>query len=114
MKITSSPWGKPQTQQKLAEGIYLVSTAGHGGIFVSRERFKEMPDSVTINPYSQGTWFEEDLEAVIPMLFFFDEMPERIKNYGFDNLLKDLSTFDTYKSAYDYFKTLSSQECVRA
>jgi len=46
MKIqrgTSTPWGPVQTHHKIAEGVWSVSTAGHGGIILSDERIKELP-----------------------------------------------------------------------
>ena len=32
-----SPWGKVQTCDVLAPGVFLVSTASHGGTMVSKE-----------------------------------------------------------------------------
>ena len=33
-----TPWGYPQDITELAEGIWRVSTAGHGGLKLSRAR----------------------------------------------------------------------------
>ena len=41
-----TPWGYPQDIEELAEGIWRVSTAGHGGLKLSRERWEELPDVV--------------------------------------------------------------------
>ena len=41
-----TPWGYPQDIEELAEGIWRVSTAGHGGLKLSRERWEELPDLV--------------------------------------------------------------------
>ena len=59
-----TPWGYPQDIEELAEGIWRVSTAGHGGLKLSRERWEELPDVVRdtmLNP----TFAEEDCEEPI-------------------------------------------------
>jgi hypothetical protein len=37
-----SPWGEVQTRTVLADGIHRVSTAGHGGILLSPQRWAEL------------------------------------------------------------------------
>jgi hypothetical protein len=54
----SSPWGKIQETRELAPGIWTVSTAGHGGVKLSRERNAGMPDYMR----NEGGWYEEDCE----------------------------------------------------
>ena len=76
MKITSSPWGRPQSQTVLAAGIIRVSCEGHGGIFVSPERFAQMPECFRIDPHSDGSWFEEDREAFLVCLAFPQEFDD--------------------------------------
>ena len=59
-----TPWGWPQDTEELAEGVWRVSTAGHGGLKLSRERWEELPDVVRdtmLNP----TFAEEDCEEPI-------------------------------------------------
>lgn len=39
----STPWGKVDGYpERLGDGIYFVSTASHGGIWLSQERIKEI------------------------------------------------------------------------
>jgi hypothetical protein len=54
----TSPWGKIQEKRELAPGIWTVSTAGHGGVKLSRERNAAMPDYMR----NEGGWYEEDCE----------------------------------------------------
>lgn len=54
----SSPWGAIQDKRELAPGIWSVSTAGHGGIKLSRERNAGIPDYMR----NAGGWYEEDCE----------------------------------------------------
>ena len=59
-----TPWGWPQDIEELAEGVWRVSTAGHGGLKLSRERWYSLPDVVrdaVLNP----TFAEEDCEEPI-------------------------------------------------
>ena len=55
---THTPWGPVQTFHKIDEGVVTVSTAGHGGIWLSAERTKELPDHY--KSYAGDPWHEED------------------------------------------------------
>ena len=59
-----TPWGYPQDIEELAEGIWRVSTAGHGGLKLSRERWEELPDLVR-DSFLTPTYAEEDCEEPI-------------------------------------------------
>jgi hypothetical protein len=37
-----TPWGESQYTKQLAPGVYLVSTAGHGGILIGRSQAKKL------------------------------------------------------------------------
>ena len=59
-----TPWGYPQDIEELVEGIWRVSTAGHGGLKLSRERWAELPDLVR-DSFLTPTYAEEDCEEPI-------------------------------------------------
>ncbi len=59
-----TPWGYPQDIEELAEGVWRVSTAGHGGLKLSRERWEELPDLVR-DLFLTPTFAEEDREEPI-------------------------------------------------
>jgi hypothetical protein len=65
-----SPWGDIQYLDHMAIGIDRVSTASHGGIKLSAERNRRMPDEFR----QRGGWYEEDCEAAMPMWIFADEL----------------------------------------
>ena len=65
-KGKSSPWGKIQDVKELAAGIDCVSTAGHGGIKLDRQRNAKMPEYMRL----AGGWYEEDCEWALPALVF--------------------------------------------
>lgn len=61
-----TPWGISQHETKIADGIVVVSTASHGGIFVSDARLARIPENH--QKYAQQwsgsrNWFEEDCAA---------------------------------------------------
>jgi len=61
-----SPWGAVQNATELAEGIWSVSTAGHGGIKLSPQRSKRVP---IVWRRTDG-WYEEDCHwAVVAVTF---------------------------------------------
>lgn len=77
-KPKTSPWGEPQQCITFGPGIWEVSTASHGGIFLSEQRNAAVPYHMR----SRNGWYEEDLDACIPMNVFpeefrLNEKPER-------------------------------------
>ena len=61
-----SPWGKVQESKKLAEGIYQISTPGHGGIMVRDTDANNLlsPETVAAGGSENGwCYFEEDAVA---------------------------------------------------
>lgn len=65
-----SPWGPCQTVHDHGQGVYTVSTAGHGGIFVPDELLADIPeDEQLYGAMWSGSrnWYEEDCAALIPM-----------------------------------------------
>ena len=59
-----TPWGWSQDIEELAEGIWRVETAGHGGLKLSRERWEELP-AVVRDAFLNPTFAEEDCEEPI-------------------------------------------------
>lgn len=79
-----SPWGTVDAEEVIAEGIVFVSTASHGGIWVSPELLpritKEMRDYAKHWSGSEN-WFEEDCAAqcvVVSFPEFFK--PEQVES----------------------------------
>jgi hypothetical protein len=54
----TSPWGPVQHATELGEGCYFASTAGHGGVKLSRKMNADMPDYMR----QAGGWYEEDCD----------------------------------------------------
>ena len=59
-----TPWGWPQDIEELGDGVWRVSTAGHGGLKLSRERWEELPDLVR-DAFLNPCFAEEDCEEPI-------------------------------------------------
>lgn len=82
-----SPWGQVQDFVRLADGIVSVSTAGHGGIWLSPERQKEM-HGYNDNFLHSAEWWEEDCDWAMPYAFFSREIREQGDAYRFEENLK--------------------------
>ena len=54
---TRSPWGSIQEAYELCQGIVVVHTAGHGGLWISDEYKSKLPK------HCRQRWHEEDCEA---------------------------------------------------
>jgi len=78
-----SPWGQLISANRLAEGIILVSSQTHGGLWLSPERRAQLAEqspwaisAVEGRSYcAKPMWWEEDCEAVLPLIAFWDELP---------------------------------------
>lgn len=71
---SSSPWGKLQSCTKLTDGVYFVSTAGHGGIMVHRNVSisGELAGKAIIHQTRSDYWysFEQDCDVDLVILEF--------------------------------------------
>ena len=112
----SSPWGAIQSARQIATGIWEVSTASHGGIILSQERYDALPAALQVNRYGGGVAFEEDCEAFIPFAYYRDDiarhdaaMADRVAKYATaqtaETVLGDYGSHDTYRAARDWFLT---------
>jgi hypothetical protein len=80
-----SPWGEVQTGERLADGVYFVSTPSHGG-------FKLSPVNNVLIPVAfrrKDGWYEEDCDAAIPIFF----MPNLFKPEEVENARSSLQTW---------------------
>ena len=74
----SSPWGIVQDVEVIADGIVYVSTASHGGIWVSSELLHRIKDEMKdYAAYWSGSsqWFEEDCAAQCVVVSFPEYFP---------------------------------------
>ena len=93
-----TPWGCPQDIEELAEGIWRVSTAGHGGLKLSRERWEELPDVVR-DSFLDATFAEEDCDEPIA-LTLLGIGDEREREFA----LRVANCFDRYAPALPYLQ----------
>jgi hypothetical protein len=88
--ITSTPWGRPQDVEWITDrstgkttGIAFVSTAGHGGYYVSPELLATMPANwlgATFNEQGRRGWFEEDCDwSLVALAFPQCFIPEELR-----------------------------------
>ena len=72
----SSPWGQVQRAAEIAPGLHQVSTAGHGGVWLSSSRVaaltKAFPGFV---PFAGWPWLEEDCDACLAVLAWPELFP---------------------------------------
>ncbi len=74
-----SPWGEVQTIRAIAPGIDYLTTAGHGGLYLDQERWKELHATFPMfKPFAGQGYLEEDCDynyAVLcwPQFFSIDQ-----------------------------------------
>ena len=95
-----SPWGEVQTCDTLCPGVFLVSTAGHGGTMVSMDMAAFLSPAARKcgGRYGGYLCFEEDTEESIVFRELLDKklwgIPDRIQNQAafeesIDSTLRD-------------------------
>ena len=70
---TSTPWGRPDHIEPLADGFYFVSTPSHGGYFVPENYRHLIPlawREATWNRQGMSGWFEEDCDWCLVAVCF--------------------------------------------
>jgi hypothetical protein len=78
-----SPWGTIDGIEVMAEGILRVFTPSHGGIWLSPERRATLPAwAHTVNSTfcAKPRWWEEDCEAAVPLLAFYDDLRQEVRD----------------------------------
>jgi hypothetical protein len=85
-KPTASPWGEVQTCDTLCPGVFLVSTASHGGTMVARDMESMLSSAAKRCGERRNGFlcFEEDCQEAVVMRELLDkglwDIPDRIKD----------------------------------
>jgi len=81
-----SPWGEVQTCDTLCPGVFMVSTASHGGTMISKEVADLLSPAARKCGFKQSGYFcfEEDSQESVALRELLDKklwaVPDRIKN----------------------------------
>ena len=71
-----SPWGRVDCATHVADGIWSVSTASHGGYHLSPSRMREFRQKFpAFTTWAGGPWFEEDCDWAAVCLAFPEYFP---------------------------------------
>jgi hypothetical protein len=60
-----SPWGAVDHGERIAEGVFFVSTPSHGGFKLAAALNLRIPAAFR----REGGWYEEDCDEAIPVFF---------------------------------------------
>ena len=81
-----SPWGEVQTCDTLCPGVFLVSTASHGGTMIAKDMAAALSPAARKCGFRQGGYlcFEEDSQESVALRELLDKklwtVPDRIKD----------------------------------
>ena len=77
---TGSPWGRIQTCEQIHPGIWHVTTASHGGLYLSDDRVEQMKLLLgdDYNTFcGEPQWFEEDCDWALVAIAFRNEFDSK-------------------------------------
>lgn len=63
-------WGHAQEASEIAPGIYHIVTGGHGGYYLSPERYEQMPEQLRQCSFTKDRFFDEDSSYIAVELTF--------------------------------------------
>lgn len=97
-RCKQTPWGHSDHVNVIADGIESHSTPSHGGLWLSNERLKKMPDIVA-EANGNGRWFEEDSDWALVAVSF----PECFNSDTVNNAKEAVKNWhpNVYESLYD-------------
>jgi hypothetical protein len=77
-KPIETPWGTADYADTIAPGIVFYGTPSHGGIWLSAERVKEMPNYFAMATFTKSAmWYEEDLDVNMVIVAFPEYFTEK-------------------------------------
>lgn len=73
-----TPWGRAQHIEELVPGqVWSVSTAGHGGLYVTGDALQRIPQSFRLATFTRSPqWYEEDCDWAIVARFIPEAFPD--------------------------------------
>lgn len=79
----STPWGISQTEKEIADGILDVTTAGHGGMRISADRWTELIKTIpNVESWTGKGWLEEDCDWALAVMTWPDLFSPRLCWYA--------------------------------
>lgn len=94
--LSHTPWGATQHHRERFPGIHFVSTAGHGGVWLSPERRQAMPEPLRhVGTWAGLPWYEEDCDWALVALAF----PEDFDGYSLHHAIGTARSF--HKDKFD-------------
>ena len=101
MENMPTPWGKARTMQELAEGIFWVETADHGGLLIEKARARALLSEQALKLgqlWEQYVAYEQ--ESAMAVVFY--EHPE-LYPWAEEELTEKLAADSLRLSYPDYF-----------
>ena len=67
--LMATPWGKINSYHKIADGVIIIDTPGHGGLWLSEEQAAKLPDDKYKSFTGSKQWAEEDEDAPLALQY---------------------------------------------
>jgi hypothetical protein len=71
-----TPWGRATTRERVAPGLWAVSTPSHGGYYVEPAALERIPEAFRAATFARSPhWYEEDCDWAIVARYFPEAFP---------------------------------------
>jgi len=93
-----SPWGEVQHVESIADGVYLVSTASHGGVWLApplRERLAKVCAGLWTPFTGTFEWLEEDCDLSVAVVWLGESWPN-LRPGGLELAIESVTNYRPY------------------
>jgi hypothetical protein len=100
MPPTTTPWGELEYTEELSAGLYVVATAGHGGLYIAPGPLREaLHDRFGPSPFLESiAWWEEDIDAIVALILLIDMLRD---NFYAQNAVRNYTRLKSYRNYVD-------------
>jgi hypothetical protein len=78
-----TPWGRAITRERVAPGLWVVTTASHGGYYVEPSALDRIPEVFRAATFTRSeSWYEEDCDWAIVARYFPEAFPPEAQDHA--------------------------------
>lgn len=113
-KIVWTPWGTAERQTILAPGIISVSTASHGGYWLSPERWLHLQSSFRVDSWAGAPWLEEDCDCNLAACRWPSEFEPGLVYHAYRAVVQGATQYPNFERCKAWLENSGSSDAALA